>query len=75
MKIFNSSRHFIPERKYNGTEKISSPYLDNLLPNDYLMDNTKRTEGVFLFVSRPVSQKVRNQSILKGFNFQGGGAT
>jgi hypothetical protein len=36
IKIFNSSRHFIRERKCQRTQKISLTYLDNLPFSDYL---------------------------------------
>jgi len=55
MEIFNSPYHFVSERKYQRTQKISLTYLDNLLLNDYLNGNVERK--YIIFSNRPVLQK------------------
>jgi hypothetical protein len=47
IRIFNSPFHFIPERKWHRTQKISLTYLDNLLSDDYLNVDDERLLLIF----------------------------
>ena len=59
-EFFNSSRHFLPEKKYRGRQKISLTYLDNLLSDDYLSLLKNVLMGCLSPVNRPKLQNVRN---------------